>query len=142
MPCNFAILLRSAEGAGLMDLTGYGYKRPVQETSIAARAVPQTRPSRSPELTTSAVRLLDAVERRCPMPESGARFPRVLNRLAEVWNDPTGAERCFQELLLDSRCTRAGFPSEVLIEIMALRTYNASRIFPKPVDPWQEMHLR
>ena len=76
------------------------------------------------------------------MRESAASFPRVLNRIAEVWVDPARAQHCLEELLLDSRCTRAGFPSEVLGELMTLRTYNASRIFPKPVDPWQEMHLR
>jgi hypothetical protein len=125
-----------------MDLTGYGYKPPVQETKIAARPVPQSMQARSSELTGGALRLLDSVARRCPMQESAARFPRVLNRLAEVWNDPTRAERCFEELMLDSRCTRAGFPSEVLSELMVLRTYNASRISPKRIDPWQEMHLR
>ena len=125
-----------------MDLTGYGYKPPVQETKIAARPVPQAMPGRSSDLTGAAVRLLDAVARRCPMLESAARFPRALNRIAEVWHDPARAERCFEELMLDSRCTRAGFPSEVLSELMLLRTYNATRIFQKPVDPWQEMHLR
>jgi len=125
-----------------MDLTGYGYKRPVQETKIAAQLVPQAMPARSSELTDGARRLLDAVARRCPMPESAARFPRALNRIAEVWHDPARTERCLEELMLDSRCTRAGFPSEVLSELMTLRTYNASRISPKRVDPWQEMHLR
>ena len=124
-----------------MDLTGYDYKRPVRETKIAAQSVPQAL-VRSSELTGGAVRLLDAVAHRCPMRVTAASFPRVLNLLAEVWNDPTRAEHCFEELLLDSRCTRAGFPSEVLGELMTLRTYNALRIFPKPVDPWQEMHLR
>ena len=125
-----------------MDLTGYGYKRPVQETKIAARPVPQATLSRSPELTNGAVRLLDSVAHKCAMRESAAHFPRVLNRLAEVWNDPSRAELCFEELLLDSRHTRAGFPPAVLSEIMTLRLYNASRMFAKPVDPWQEMHLR
>ena len=125
-----------------MDLTGYGYKRPVQETKISARPVPNAAPVRSSELTGAAVRLLDTLARKCSMRELAARFPRVLNRIAEVWDDPTRAEHCFEELMLDSRGTRAGFPSEVLNELVALRTYNASRIFPKRVDPWQEMHLR
>lgn len=125
-----------------MDLTGYGYKRPVQETKISARPVPTAVTTRSAELTAGAVRLLDSLARKCPTWELSTRFPRVLNRIAEMWNDPNRAEHCFEELMLDARCTRAGFPSEVLNELVALRTFNASRIFPKRVDPWQEMHLR
>ena len=125
-----------------MDLTGYGYKRPVQETRITAQAVPQSALSRSPELSAAAVRLLDSLGRKCPMRELSARFPRVLNRVAEVWNEPERAEHCFEELMLHSRETRAGFPAEVLSELSALRAHNALRIFPKRADPWQEMHLR
>jgi hypothetical protein len=43
---------------------------------------------------------------------------------------------------MDCRGSRAGFPPEVLVELLALRNYNAGRIFPQKVDPWQEMHLR
>jgi hypothetical protein len=86
--------------------------------------------------------LLTALERRLPLKHLPSRFPRVLNRLAAVWHQPTVAERCFEELLLDARCTRAGFPPEVMSELLALRQYSSSRIFPQKVDPWQEMHLR
>jgi hypothetical protein len=124
-----------------MDLTGYGYKRPAQEQRAAAPAASAIAP-RSSELSAEAVRLLDGLSRKCRLNALPARFPRVVNRIAALWNRPTAAESCFEELLLDSRGTRAGFPPEVLSELLALRHYNASRIFPKKVDPWQEMHLR
>ena len=124
-----------------MDLTGYGYKRPAQEQRIAAPVV-RPAPQRSAELSAEAVRLLDALTRKCQLYHLPARFPRVLNRVAELWNRPAVAERCFEELLLDMRGTRAGFPPEVLSELLALRNYNASRISPKKIDPWQEMNLR
>jgi hypothetical protein len=124
-----------------MDLTGYGYKRPAQEQSIAAPAAGPIA-QRSPDLSAEAVRLLDALSRKCWLNALPARFPRVLNRIAALWNRPAVAERCFEELLLDTRGTRAGFPPEVLSELLALRNYNASRIVPKKIDPWQEMHLR
>ncbi len=140
-----------------MDLTGYDYKRQVAEKKIPEKNVPEKnvpeknvsvqpvpRPvlARSSELTDEAIRLLDSLARKCPMSELPARFPRVLNRLAAVWSQPALAERYFVELLLDSRGSRLGFPPEVLSELLALRTCNAFRIFPKKTDPWQDMHLR
>jgi hypothetical protein len=124
-----------------MDLTGYGYKRPAQEQHVAA---PADRPTaqRSPELSAEAERLLDALARKCQLHALPARFPRVLNHIAALWDRPALTERCFEELLLDTSGKRAGFPSEVLRELLVLRNYNSSRIFPKKIDPWQEMHLR
>ena len=124
-----------------MDLTGYLYKRPAQEQRIAA---PSPRPSAqlSPELSADALLLLDALTRRCRLHALPARFPRVLNRIAALWSRPALAASCFEDLLLDTRGTRAGFPPEVLSELLALRSVNASRIFPKKTDPWQDMHLR
>jgi hypothetical protein len=124
-----------------MDFTGYGYKRKPQEQHVAANVVPP--PGVQPaQLSPEAGRLLDLLARKCPLRQLPSRFPRVLNQIAAVWNQPSAAERCFEGLLLDSRGTRAGFPPEVLSELLALRSYNAGRIFPQRRDPWQEMHLR
>jgi len=132
-----------------MDLTGYDYKRRVAEKkknvpeeNISVQPVPRPALARSSELTDEAIRLLDSLARKCLMSELPARFPRVLNRLAAAWSQPALAERYFVELLLDSRGSRLGFPPEVLSELLALRSCNAFRIFPKKTDPWQEMHLR
>jgi len=126
-----------------MDLTGYDYKRKTAEKNISAAPVaPAPIAMTSADLSDAAVRLLDALARRCPLKHVPARFPRVLNRLAAVWGQPELVERSFQELLLDSRGTRAGFPPEVLSELQALRNCNSQRMLPVRVDPWQEMHLR
>jgi hypothetical protein len=53
------------------------------------------------------------------------RFPRLINQLAETW---TSAQRCqetFEELLLDHRGGRRGFPFEVENELRGLRRYRA-----------------
>jgi len=132
-----------------MDLTGYDYKRRVTEKkknvpeeNISVQSVPRPALARSSELTDEAIRLLDSLARKCPMSELSARFPRVLNRIAAAWSQPALAERYFVELLLDARGSRLGFPPEVLSELLALRSCNAFRIFPKQTDPWQDMHLR
>jgi hypothetical protein len=66
----------------------------------------------------------------------------VLNRIAEVWNKPEQADRCFDELLLHSRGVRQGFPQAVIGEIASLRHYHLTRMFPKRADPWEPGMLR
>src|SRR5574341_256460 len=39
-----------------------------------------------------------------------ARYPRILNNVAELWRRPTLMDRYFDELLLDNRGNRQGFP--------------------------------
>jgi hypothetical protein len=130
-----------------MDLTGYDYKRKVLEKQIgeknpAVQIAPRPALVRSPDLTDEAVRLLESLALRCPLAHLPSRFPRVLNRLAALWHQPALVERSLEDLLLDSRGSRAGFPVEVLTELQALRNCNARRISPAKVDPWQAMHLR
>jgi len=48
-------------------------------------------------------------------------YPRVLNRLALCWDDPVLAERVYDELLVDRRGKRRGFPPAVARELLALR---------------------
>jgi hypothetical protein len=126
-----------------MDLTGYGYKRKTASPAAPAGSDQAQQPAvLSAELTADALRLVDALTRACPLRELASRFPRVLNRIASLWNQPAALERHFEELLLDSRGQRQGFPAEVLTELSRLRSLSASRLRPSRVDPWQEVHLR
>ena len=51
------------------------------------------------------------------------------------WGSSGRAERCFDDLLLDSRGTRQGFPQSVISEIASLRHYYLTHVFPKRIDP-------
>jgi hypothetical protein len=127
-----------------MDLTGYGYRRTTlrqqipQVTTSAALAPAQP----SAQLTGEALRLLVKLDAKVGLRELSTRFPRVLNRIAEVWNKPQQADRCFDELLLFSRGMRQGFPQSVISEITSLRHYHLTRMFPKRVDRWEQAMLR
>ncbi len=127
-----------------MDLTGYGCRRTVmrqqmpQVTMSAAPAPAQP----SVELTGEALRLLVKLDAKVELGELSARFPRVLNRIAEVWNKPQHADRYFDELLLYSRGVRQGFPQSVISEITSLRHHHLMRMCPKRVDPWEQAMLR
>ena len=48
-------------------------------------------------------------------------YPRVANRLALCWNDRVLSNRLFEDLLLDKRGGRKGFPPLVRAELIRLR---------------------
>ena len=54
-------------------------------------------------------------------------FPRVANRIALVWNDYDLANGVFNDLLLDRRGNRKGFPPAVAAEILRLHAYHEQR---------------
>lgn len=63
----------------------------------------------------------------------GAQFPRIVNALAAVWDDPDGQQTALDRLVDDGRKGRAGFPPEVRDEIVALRDWTiALRGFEEP----------
>lgn len=127
-----------------MDLTSYGYRR-----STLRQHVPHVTTSRRPKpdacsvpLTGEALRLLVGLDGKVKLEELPTRFPRVLNRIAEVWHNPQQADRYFDELLLYSRGVRQGFPRSVVTEIASLHHLHLRRVFPKRVDPWEQTMLR
>jgi hypothetical protein len=127
-----------------MDLTGYGYRRSAlhqQIPQVTTGATP-TATQPSVQLTGEALRLLVKLDAKVGLRELSARFPRVLNRIAEVWNKPQQADRCFDELLLHSRGVRQGFPQAVICEIASLRQYYLTCMLPRRVDPWEQAMLR
>jgi len=49
------------------------------------------------------------------------RFPRVANRIAWCWSDPVLAEQALDDLLIDRRGGREGFPKAIVMELRRLR---------------------
>jgi hypothetical protein len=49
------------------------------------------------------------------------RYPRIANKLAECWSDPDATERQLDDLVLDRRGGRQGFPPLVANELLRLR---------------------
>ena len=55
-------------------------------------------------------------------------YPRVANRIALCWDDLTLVDVVFNELLLDRRGGRAGFPSVVASELLRLHALHERRL--------------
>jgi hypothetical protein len=51
-------------------------------------------------------------------------YPRVANRLARDWSDNFMLEVCFEDLLIDRRGGRRGFPPAVVRELKRLHLFN------------------
>jgi hypothetical protein len=51
------------------------------------------------------------------------KFPRVANRIALEWKEPSACRRDFEDLVYDNRGNRTGFPPDVLVELLALRDH-------------------
>ena len=66
------------------------------------------------------------------------RFPRIANKIADLWGDPVICERYLNGLMIDQRGDRQGFPSEVAVEIATLKNYLITRVAPASFDVWGE----
>ena len=51
------------------------------------------------------------------------QYPRIVNLIALDWNNPAVACNHFEDLLIDRRGGRRGFPTAVRQELQALRDY-------------------
>ena len=87
-------------------------------------------------LNAAGQALLASIEESARPKELAATFPRIVNRLAKLWRAPLQMDRCFEELLTDSRGNRQGFPLGVLMELSTLRDYYQTTVFPTQRDVW------
>lgn len=64
------------------------------------------------------------------------KFPRIANKFADAWQRPVICDKIFDELMLDHRGTRKGFPLEVAKEITELRAYYSNEVYVQKQDNW------
>jgi hypothetical protein len=55
------------------------------------------------------------------------RLPRIANILARLWQDNIGLRLYLDDLLVDRRGGRSGFPPEIHNELLVLREYREGR---------------
>ena len=66
------------------------------------------------------------------------KFPRIANLLAAMWPDPNSFRRYIDDLLVDKRGNRQGFPVDVLRELFELRAYY-DEFYPDTSRPWESL---
>lgn len=88
-------------------------------------------PARRPEpLDVRAQRLYASLPPTLQPALTRERFPHVVNRIAAEWEIPTRFAKLMDELLLDARGHRTGFPYEAVRELTALREHYFAALPP------------
>lgn len=92
-------------------------------------------------MNETMMQLVQGVDRLYPH-ELEKRYPRILNKILELWDTPQ-LETYFLDLLVDSRGDREGFPPEVAREIYYLsQAYDRTRVgTEQETDPWANIDV-
>ena len=104
---------------------------PVRSLASAPRGMAQRRTLPNEQdrtLTAEArqwLRSLPARERPLAL---CSMYSRLANRIAAVWADPVDTEAVFDELMIDRRGGRLGFPPLVASELMRLHRMHEQRL--------------
>ena len=122
-----------------MDLSHYIRPVPIKP---AERKNDAAGPTDKIGLSPDALKLTSLLSPAVRPTKLQALFPHVLNRLAAAWHQPAQFEREMDELLLNTRDNRAGFPLEIVAELTALREYYRTALHPQKSDPWSTVRVR
>jgi hypothetical protein len=127
-----------------MDLSVYGRRpaTPPAEAESGPRPVDESARRGQDSVLTAAAQALTAALPRPLQLKHLLGYPHVVNRLAELWGVPVQMHTYLEDLLLDHRGTRDGFPLGVIAELTALRTYYETRVHPVRTDVWSTVRRR
>ena len=71
--------------------------------------------------------------------QTALRFPHIVSGLAARWHSPNDCRPYLEQLLLDERGNRRGFPGPVASELAALKDYYDSVVHPTQQTAWDEI---
>lgn len=72
-----------------------------------------------------------------------ASYGRILDRIMNLWDDPIALQPLFEDLMVDKRGGRQGFPSAVANDIYRLSVmYDSLREKEQELDPWAREQAR
>jgi len=66
-------------------------------------------------------------------------FARIVNKLCRVWPDTQRCHAYFDDLLLDRRGDRQGFPKDVARELAALHGHYIKHVSAQRINPWDQL---
>lgn len=95
---------------------------PVQAKDWSGKRLPAAAQS-NVELAPATFKWLASLPREARPNALARQYPRIVNRLAEIWKRPLQCERYIDDLMIDLRGGRQGFPPPVAAEIAALKVY-------------------
>ncbi|MBI1890846.1 MAG: hypothetical protein HYS18_09385 [Burkholderiales bacterium] len=63
-------------------------------------------------------------------------YARIANKLAELWKRPAACEKYLNELMIDERGDRQGFPPAVAAELAVLNVYYTTKVITQHFTVW------
>jgi len=93
-------------------------------------------------LNEETVRWLAALPEELGLVRLPAEYARIANELARRWAMPGDCLRYLDELVLDRRGSRRGFPLDVAIELSHLKSYYETDLHPTSQTVWDEITAR
>jgi hypothetical protein len=93
---------------------------PAHATAADWNAVRKAHPLN--QILPATRRWFDSLPASCRPIEMMKTYPRIANRVAVAWREPQTAQEFINDLLLDRRGERQGFPPFVTLELMRLRS--------------------
>jgi hypothetical protein len=101
----------------LDETTGVYAKRKVEDWAAKRTATP------SEPLSDAAAAWIAELPPSVQPRQLALRYARLANRLCETWTTPARCERLLDDLMIDRRGGRRGFPLALANELAALREY-------------------
>jgi hypothetical protein len=100
------------------------------------------RPATAERLTVETTRWLSELPVSARPERLARQFPRIANAISRQWRSPAFCLAYLDELLIDKRGDRRGFPLEILLELAALKSHFLSAVHPAPQTIWGEVLQR
>lgn len=66
-------------------------------------------------------------------------IPRIANDLCRRWTMPAACQAYFDDLLIDRRGNRRGFPMAIALELAALKNHYQTQVHPAPQSWWDHL---
>lgn len=113
------------------------FRTPPRNDAAASRPAPPPA-----HLADDAIAWISTLPQHLRPSETASRFPRIANTLAARWKSPAQCRPYFEDLLLDQRGNRQGFPVRVALELAALKNHYDSVVYPTHQTVWDEIISR
>src|SRR5215467_5804151 len=97
------------------------------------------RPATAERLTVETTRWLTELPLSARPERLAKQFPRIANAISRQWRNPGPCLAYLDDLLIDKRGNRKGFPLDILLELGALKSYFLRAVHPTPQTIWGEM---
>ena len=110
--------------------------------STADDLAARRRPQAPEQLAGETIEWLAALPANVRPRSLPIQFTRITNTLGRRWRTPTRCLAYLDDLLIDKRGNRRGFPLGIVLEIAALKNYIETVSNPAPQTVWDEVSAR